>query len=277
MRSHLLLRRTRSLLKPPSPFSSWQVQRALISSTRVPRYPRKEPTARNTGSRLTKRSSSSTTPSSVAANPDEPNEDPNEPRNEEVIGPETGKDEASETVVPAEDTEPEKPVRRRTRVPKETSAAEVASPSPSSSLPHGLDVLWLPEDQPTPATTPSPPPSDPPTSDSSTSISQPGHSALPPPEIFQDVLTNFLLTLHPQTQHKAAYATSSSGPIEPTLALYCPIEGGDYVVDETVRELGRRTGAEVVVLDSVQLAAGECGQFGKGTHKTYILRNNHNV
>jgi hypothetical protein len=36
------------------------------------------------------------------------------------------------------------------------------------------------------------------------------------------------------------------------------------VIDETVRELARRTGAEVVILDSVQLAAGEWGHFGKG-------------
>ena len=52
--------------------------------------------------------------------------------------------------------------------------------------------------------------------------------------------------------------------VEPALALYCPIEGGDYVLDETVREMARRTGADVVVLDAVQLAAGECGHFGKG-------------
>jgi hypothetical protein len=36
------------------------------------------------------------------------------------------------------------------------------------------------------------------------------------------------------------------------------------VIDETVRELARRTNSEVVVLDSVQLAAGEWGHFGKG-------------
>jgi hypothetical protein len=42
------------------------------------------------------------------------------------------------------------------------------------------------------------------------------------------------------------------------------------VVDETVRELARRTGAEVVILDSVQLAAGEWGHFGKGEDFDYI-------
>ena len=41
------------------------------------------------------------------------------------------------------------------------------------------------------------------------------------------------IALHPQTQHRAKYGS---------LALYCPIEGGDYVVDETVKELVRRAG-----------------------------------
>lgn len=48
------------------------------------------------------------------------------------------------------------------------------------------------------------------------------------------------------------------------MALYCPIEGGEYLIDETVRELARRTGSDVVVIDAVQLAGGEWGHFGKG-------------
>jgi len=89
---------------------------------------------------------------------------------------------------------------------------------------------------------------------------------LPPPEILEEAWDNLLITLHPQNQYRAAYATGgSSRPVEPTLGLYCPIEGGDYVIDATVRELAFRTGAEVVVLDAVHLAAGEWGPFGKGT------------
>ena len=34
---------------------------------------------------------------------------------------------------------------------------------------------------------------------------------------------------------------------------------------EMVKEMARQTNADVVVLDAVQLAAGECGHFGKGT------------
>ena len=59
-------------------------------------------------------------------------------------------------------------------------------------------------------------------------------------------ITNLHIALHPHTQHRAAYVTTATGPpIQPTLALYCPVEGGEYVVDETVRKLARRTGAEV--------------------------------
>jgi hypothetical protein len=50
------------------------------------------------------------------------------------------------------------------------------------------------------------------------------------------------------------------------------IEGGEYVIDATVRELARRTNAEVLVLDAVHLAAGEWGAFGKGMskHESYM-------
>lgn len=96
------------------------------------------------------------------------------------------------------------------------------------------------------------------------SLSKSEPSTLPPPEVFEEVLNNVHISLHPQTQHKATYTTPSGPPVEPTLALYCPIEGGDYVIDDTVRELARRTGSDVVVLDAVHMAAGESGHFGLG-------------
>lgn len=92
----------------------------------------------------------------------------------------------------------------------------------------------------------------------------PPHSHLPPPELFTDILNKLLITLHPHTQHRATYSSAIGSPVEPTLALYCPIEGGDYILDATIWELARRTGSDVVVLDAVQLAAGEWGMFGKG-------------
>jgi hypothetical protein len=96
------------------------------------------------------------------------------------------------------------------------------------------------------------------------SLSESEPSTLPPPEVFEEVLNNVHISLHPQTQHKAAFPSPTGPPIEPTVALYCPIEGGNYIIDDTVRELARRTGSDVVVLDSVHMAAGEWGHFGQG-------------
>jgi hypothetical protein len=51
--------------------------------------------------------------------------------------------------------------------------------------------------------------------------------ALPPDDMLQDALAQLLVTLQPQTQYRAAYAANGAPLVEPTLALYCPIEGGD--------------------------------------------------
>ena len=228
MRSQLLLRRTRTLIKPPS-----FAPRALLSSTHVPRYPRKEISTRAAGPRLSKRSSSSASPLAPEADPDDPDD------------PEAASDPPAEPTDPEPVAEVEKP-KRRTRA----SSSKDAEATPG--LPSGLDILWVPKDELL---------GDP--SSSGTRVLS-VNTALPPPEIFHEVLTNLHITLHPQTQHRATYASTAGPLVEPTFALYCPIEGGDYIIDETVRELGRKAGAEVVVLDSVQLAAGECGQFGKG-------------
>ena len=120
----------------------------------------------------------------------------------------------------------------------------------SVPLPSGLKVLWMPEDG-----------SD--GSPSSGTLS----SLLPPSEVFNEALHNLHIALHPQTQHRATYSAGKGPLVEPTLALYTPIEGGDLYLDEMVKEMARQTSADVVVLDAVQLAAGECGHFGKGALK----------
>ena len=110
-------------------------------------------------------------------------------------------------------------------------------------LPDELDILWLPAD--------------------SGVNSFPTNNILP--EELQESLDSLLITLHPKNQHKSVYPSESSGQlVEPTLGIYCPLEGGHSVVDDTVRVLASRTGSEVLVLDAVQLAAGEWGAFGKG-------------
>ncbi|EPQ58230.1 AAA-domain-containing protein [Gloeophyllum trabeum ATCC 11539] len=148
---------------------------------------------------------------------------------------------------PAEEPEPEKVRRTRTR----TTTTASKEPESAPALPSGLDIIWAPESEP--------------------ESSNP--NAIPPPAILDEALNNLHVTLHPQTQHRSVYPSAQGPPIEPTLALYCPIEGGDYIIDETVRELARRTGSEVLVLDSVQIAAGECGQFGKAANAISLPRN----
>ncbi|KAF5315759.1 hypothetical protein D9611_004624 [Ephemerocybe angulata] len=133
---------------------------------------------------------------------------------------------------------------RRTRnvaAPKDAETVE---------LPEELDIFWLPEEANL--------------SDSA------AHVDLPPQEVLEEAFNNLLITLHPQVQHRATYSTGTEPPVEPTLGLYCPIEGGDYVIDATVRELARRADAEVLVLDTVQLAAGEWGNFGKAANSLQL-------
>ncbi|KAJ4488114.1 hypothetical protein J3R30DRAFT_3695761 [Lentinula aciculospora] len=119
-------------------------------------------------------------------------------------------------------------------------------------LPQGLRILWNPDELPVEPLNP---------------------GSVPPPQIMEEVLHNLLVTLHPQTQHRAAYPPPLAQPEEPTLALYCPIEGGDYIIDSTVMELARKTGSEVLVLDAVQLAAGEWGYFGSAANSLKLPRN----
>ncbi|KAG9004252.1 hypothetical protein FRB94_002472 [Tulasnella sp. JGI-2019a] len=89
---------------------------------------------------------------------------------------------------------------------------------------------------------------------------------LPPPHVIDDIYHKLLVTLHPHAQDRALPQpeTASGEPlVEPTLGLYCPIEGGNYIIDATVRELARKAHADVIVIDAAQLAAGEHGVFGE--------------
>jgi hypothetical protein len=161
-------------------------------------------------------------------------------------------DESSQGVVQPEpsntETSPGELERPKRRTKSSTTSSKELDPLPSE-----LDILWT-------ADTVRPDPLD--------------SSVLPPPEIFENVLNNLHIILHPQTQHRAIYTSPAGPPIEPTLALICPIEGGDYVVDATVRELAHRTNSEVVVLDAVQLAAGEWGAFGNGKLLLFFSNDN---
>ncbi|TFK55001.1 AAA-domain-containing protein [Heliocybe sulcata] len=181
-------------------------------------------------------SSSSATPSTVAADSEIQAVKQETQHGSPDAPPETPPEE------PAPEPELEK-VRRRRTTSKDTET--------TPQLPSGLDIIWAPE----------------------ADTKSPNANAIPPPAILDEALNNLHVTLHPQTQHRAVYASAQGPPLEPTLGMYCPIEGGDYIIDETVRELARRTGAEVLVLDSVEIAAGECGHFGKAASAITLPRN----
>lgn len=230
---------------------------ASISSTRLSRYPgRSNP-------KFTKRDSSSSIP---------PLDD--QPSASSSLVPDAQPTHPPPTLPEGDVLGIEKPKRRRTIITVKSSPSDEPSDSPSlkngnggsggsgngggdgngplpsshSQLPSSLEILWSPEPHPRTST-----------------ASDPQNLNLPPSEIFEDALDNLHVTFHPKTQHRATYTPQDGGStVEPTLALYCPIEGGDYVIDETVKELARRVGADVVVLDCVQLAAGSAGHFGQG-------------
>jgi hypothetical protein len=224
---------------------------ASISSTRLSRYPgRSNP-------KFTKRASSSSIPppddQPSASSPTVPNTQPTPPLPDEgVLGIEKPKRKRAIVNLkpPSRDNSAHSPPVQNGNPGNGGNGGDGDGPLPSSQPSASLDILWSPE----------------PHSRTSTA-SELQNLDLPPSEIFKDVLDKFYITLHPQTQHRATYTPqdgSANSTVEPTLALYCPIEGGDYVLDETVKELARRVGADVVVLDCVQLAAGSVGQFGSG-------------
>lgn len=86
----------------------------------------------------------------------------------------------------------------------------------------------------------------------------------PPEDMLQEALGNVNVSLHPRAQHRATYQSASGLPVEPSVTLYCPIEGGTYIIDLTVQELARRINADLFTLDAVDILAGEWGDLGSG-------------
>jgi len=235
MRSQSLLRKSHSLIKRSGALHGL----SPILQSRPPsslRFKHLRPTSDN---QIRNRPLSSTS----APPPTEPNVEPSE----ESSSAPTPKDAAPaagppEPPVASEEQDKTVPKTRRTRI---SSSSSSAKDSDMPDLPEGLEteILYTPEQ-------------------SFMDTSNPG---IPHPEMFEEALDKLLITLHPQIQARAMHPSAGSPrAVEPTLGLYCPIEGGDYVIDMTVHELAYRTGAEILILDAVQLAAGESGIFGKG-------------
>lgn len=167
---------------------------------------------------------------------------------------------SSAATPPSEDGAPsvgsattEKVKRKYTRSSAKATEDDVSDAStPGVSRINLREILWQPNDPPPPASPPFP------------SGEDPFDAGLPEPWLLQDAYEALLLALHPQTQHRATYSTGNGLSAEPALGFYCPIEGGDYVIDATVRNLAQRAKADVVVIDAVELSAGEHGMYGKG-------------
>ncbi|KIJ68966.1 hypothetical protein HYDPIDRAFT_144468 [Hydnomerulius pinastri MD-312] len=242
-RSSQLLGRTRTLLNAHNSNRA-KVLALRVSPPRLGRTKSPKDAHSNTGDAAPSRLTSRDAQRLAEANP-ELNEEVLQAlvRNNQASADSPPENDPPPSAPPSEPTPPEKPPRRTRASPSATATKDAENDRPQ--IPSGLDILWLPDATPSDADVTG------------------ANNTLPPPELFEEALTNLHITLHPQTQHRAAYASPTGPPVEPTLALYCPVEGGEYVLDETVRELARRTGAEVLVIDAVQLAAGEWGHFGK--------------
>jgi hypothetical protein len=65
--------------------------------------------------------------------------------------------------------------------------------------------------------------------------------------------------LHSASQHEGMNAA-----LEPVVGVYCPLEGGTYVLDVAIEEVASRVGAELVTLDAIELAAEGKGSLGPG-------------
>jgi hypothetical protein len=164
---------------------------------------------------------------------------------------------SSSAAAPPEDDSPafevaaEEKVKRRTTksVAKALSKNDVEITGSGVLQNNVHEILWQPNDPSPSAPLPS--------------GEDPNDCGLPEPWLLQDAYEILLLALHPQTQHRATYPSSIGLAVEPTLGFYCPIEGGDYVIDSTIRSLARRAKADVVVVDALELSAGEHGRYGK--------------
>lgn len=61
-------------------------------------------------------------------------------------------------------------------------------------------------------------------------------------------------------------------PPERSITLYCPDKGGNVILDSMVKHVAAHHNADVLVLDALELAAGEFGALGESAfHVTVFL------
>ncbi|CAE6460408.1 unnamed protein product [Rhizoctonia solani] len=84
-------------------------------------------------------------------------------------------------------------------------------------------------------------------------------SSLPPTSLIDDAYTQLSLILNSSAAQ--CDPPESNGLDERTVILYCPIEGGESVVDATIQELSRKANATVETLDLVRIISELPGSF----------------
>lgn len=101
-------------------------------------------------------------------------------------------------------TPPEPPPEEPEKLRRKPKAASKEPPEIPLEFPDGLalEILWRPESDPGPSS----------------------QAALPPPEIFDEALHNLHITLHPQTQHRAACASCHTAFFLSPLILFLSLQ-----------------------------------------------------
>ncbi|KAG8728659.1 hypothetical protein FRC11_010507 [Ceratobasidium sp. 423] len=90
--------------------------------------------------------------------------------------------------------------------------------------------------------------------------------------MLDDVHTQLSIAFSSGTQNRAARCDKDKLIPEPTLTLYCPLEGGEYVIDATVQALAERFNADIQMLDLLQLAIEQWSNVWAGISKSGTSR-----
>ena len=166
----------------------------------------------------------------------------------------------------------------RTIKKEQTAADSPTPPSPPPAPPPSEPSSSSPTPPP-PASSPSSPPAEPSPPAASTEepvvgASSPVPPPLPHPELPSEetlvvLEATIVESLHVgRTLHGKTLSSPRGGhvPPEPIVGVYCPLEGGSYVLDAALEEIASRLGGDLVELDAVELAAEGLGSLGPGEH-----------
>lgn len=155
-------------------------------------------------------------------------------------------------------------------IKKEETAAN--SPPPPPAPPPPSDSSSPPAPPPsTPSSsssTPPPPPEEDPTSRAFPPPPPPGpQPELPSEETLAVLQATVFESLHVGRALHGKNLSASRGdltPPEPIVGIYCPLEGGSYVLDSAMEEIAARLGGDLLELDAIELAAEGLGSLGPG-------------